>query len=178
MDWGLFANVATVISSISVLFAIFSLVHEMKQQRWQKYIYLDERLATDLLNDARVTVREGKPTLDAEGNIVVDENGQPVFTGCLVDKPLVDWSAEDRLRANLICDSYSSVGLMLRSGFLDNRLKDFFLSQEAWGRSIIIQYHILEDFSKDLKKSESLYPSFEWLYREAKAREGKTVSQR
>lgn len=172
MDWELFANIATAISGISILFAVFSLVHELKQQRWDQFTYLDERLSTDLLNDARVTIREGKIVFDEEGKCLISSTGSIVREGCLRDKPLSEWSPDDRMRANLVCDSFSSVGLMLKKGYLSKRLLDFFLSEEVWGRCIIIQYEALKDFVDEMSETEGLYPSFRWLYDEAKKREG------
>ena len=57
MDWGLAADIATVIASVSIVIALVQLVREMQGQNAEAFFYLHEYLAQDQFGEARKKVR-------------------------------------------------------------------------------------------------------------------------
>ena len=54
MNWELAANMATVITSISIFFAMLQLVKEMRKESWEAFFYLHQYLSQDQFGENRV----------------------------------------------------------------------------------------------------------------------------
>ena len=148
MNWDIAANIATVITSVSIFIALVQVLREVKGQDAQAFFYLHEYLSQNEFSDARKKLRTE-----------------------LFNKPYDEWNGEDFNCANKVCSSYDQAGILISSGIINKKIKTGFLSS-SWGRSIIDQYEILTDFL-DTKQTPTLtgrefFKHFTWLYNESK----------
>ena len=148
MNWELAANMATVITSISIFFAMLQLVKEMRKESWEAFFYLHQYLSQDQFGEARKKVRTELYKLD-------------------YDK----WTEEDITLANRVCSSYDQAGILLSQNLLTKKSKRNFLCS-SWGNSIIDQYEALEPYLDDMQTptqtGREFFKHFTWLYNEKK----------
>lgn len=148
MDWALIANIATVITSISLVAAIIQLISETKAQNLQSFFYLHKYLSQDSLGFARKVVRTK-----------------------LCNSPYEQWGEEEKEFANRVCASYDQTGILISIGILSKKTKVGFLLS-SWGRSIVDQYESLKPFLDDKQTpnqtGREFFWHFAWLYKEAK----------
>lgn len=102
MNWELAANIATVITSISIFFAMLQLVKEMRKESWEALFYLHQYLSQDQFGEARKKVRTELYKLDYE-----------------------KWTEEDITFANRVCSSYDQAGILLSQNLLKKKSKSW-----------------------------------------------------
>ena len=113
MNWELAANIATVITSISIFFAMLQLVKEMRKESWEAFFYLHQYLSQDQFGEARKKVRTELYKLDYE-----------------------KWTEEDITFANRVCSSYDQAGHFIESKLIKKEIQKkfslFFLGQQHY----------------------------------------------
>ena len=127
MNWEIAANIAEVLTSISLLATMIQLIREMRTQSWESFFYVHEYLSQDQFGEARKKVRTE-----------------------LYKKEYTEWTEEDKMAANRVCASYDQAGILLSQGLLNKRTRSGFLGS-SWGRSIIDQYESLTPFLDDMQ---------------------------
>ena len=127
MTWELVANIATSVTSVTLVLAIVQLIREARVQHTQSFIYLHSYLAQQEFSLARKHVRTE-----------------------LLTKPYETWSADDLCAANTVCASYDQMGILITLGVLDRRTRRGVLAS-SWGKSILDQYEVLEPFLSSLQ---------------------------
>ncbi|MGP0094367.1 MAG: hypothetical protein ACLPKB_31145 [Xanthobacteraceae bacterium] len=123
MHW--WAELATIVTSLSVLILLLSFVSNIRYQRLQSLIYLHQYLSQNDFSVARRAVRT-----------------------ILQKKPYCEWTEEDKLHANRVCASYDQAGILITGGIIDTRSAKVIL-KSSWGESICHQYEILATYLDD-----------------------------
>ena len=148
IEWSIWADIATVLTSISLIGAIISLARETRTQNLQSFFYLHGYLSQDEFSKARKAIRTEQ-----------------------FCKLYSSWTEEDKMNANKVCASYDQTGIFLSMGILDKKTMQEFLSS-SWGDSIIDQYESLAPFLDDnqtpTQTGREFFRHFAWLYNEAK----------
>ncbi len=134
LDWATLANVAVV---LSVFFIVWQLREMQRTTQAQTYLSAVDRLQAEEVRQAR----------------------RAVFR--LKDKPLEDWTAEDRQSAEIVGHTYDVVGQMVRYSLLKRK---FIL--ENWGHSLRDIWPILRPLIKEYREdwhAPKVWDDFEWL---------------
>lgn len=119
------AQIATIITSLSVMIVFLRFVNDLKNQRLQSLIYLHQYLSQDDFSIARRAIRTD-----------------------LYRKQYSDWTDEDKSFANRVCSSYDQAGIMITGGIIDYNTAKVLL-KSSWGESICDQYEALKDYLDD-----------------------------
>ena len=153
MDWEIAANIAEVITSISLVVAIVQLIREKGNENTSAFFYLHQYLSQEQFSIARKKVRTE-----------------------LFKKDYAEWTDEDREQANRVCASYDQAGILI-SGKVINPKTARGLLNSSWGISIIDQYESLENFLNDYQTptqtGKEFFHHFTWLYEQTKKIQGK-----
>ena len=148
MWWDVAADVATVITSVSLIITIIQLIRERGNENTASFFYLHKYLSQEQFSVARKKVRTE-----------------------LFKKDYSCWTEEDREHANRVCASYDQAGILISSGVVSKKAARGFLSS-SWGQSIIDQFESLSPFLNDMQTptltGKQFFRHFEWLYRQAK----------
>ena len=148
MWWEIAADVATVVTSISLVFAIVQLIREKGNENTASFFYMHKYLSQEQFSLARKKVRTE-----------------------LYKKDYAEWTDEDKEQANRVCASYDQAGILISSGVVNKKTTKGFLSS-SWGRSIVDQYESLEPFLSDkqtpTQTGKDFFHHFTWLYFQAK----------
>ena len=148
MWWEIAANIATIVTSISLIFTVVQLIREKGDENTASFFYLHKYLSQEQFSAARKKVRTE-----------------------LYKKDYAEWTEEDREQANRVCASYDQAGILISARVINARTVKGFLSS-SWGRSIVDQYEGLTPFLEDLQtptqKGKEFFQHFTWLYHEAK----------
>ena len=143
------AQLATVVTSISILIALVQLIREMRAQNMKSFFYLHEYLSQSEFGDSRREVRTR-----------------------LYRLPYEQWTEEDKAHANTVCASYDQAGILIKAGVINNRTKAAFL-KSSWGQSIIDQYEALGEYlaaqQTPTQTGYEFFVHFGELYKEVKA---------
>jgi hypothetical protein len=147
MDWAFIADIAAIITTVSLVIAVAQLIRSMKTQDLQSFFYIHNYLSQDEFSNARKKIRT------------------ELF--CTVYSC---WGDEEKKSANRVCASYDQAGLLISIGVLNKKTKREFLSS-SWGRSIIDQYEslkpFLDDYQTPTQTGREFFKHFTWLYNEA-----------
>ncbi|GEM_PF-5949659 len=75
--------------------------------------------------------------------------------------PLSEWSLEDRSTGEIVCQTYDTVGMMVRNGFVE---EEIILS--SWCSSIVKSWKSTKEIVIDRRKieGEEFWTNFQWLY--------------
>jgi hypothetical protein len=145
--WEVAANIATVITSLSLIVVVIQLLREMKSQSIQSFYYLHQYLSQEEFRKARVVVRTKLYKLDYS-----------------------KWDNQDKMYANAVCSSYDQAGILIESKVLNTKMMKIFL-KSSWGNSVIDQYQVLKPFLADFQTSNKsgfdFFVHFTKLYNEA-----------
>lgn len=147
MWWEIAADVATVITSISLIIAIIQLIREKGNENTESFFYLHKYLSQEQFSTARKRIRTE-----------------------LFKKAYSEWTEDDKEQANRVCASYDQAGILLNSVVNPKTAKGFLSS--SWGQSIIDQYESLTPFLDDKQTptltGKQFFRHFTWLYHQAK----------
>ncbi len=121
------AQIATIITGLSVILVALSLFTQIKDQRLHSVFYVHEFLSQEQFSLARRHVRT-----------------------TLHNKSYLEWSDEDRVAANRVCASYDQAGILILGGVI-NRATAKVLLRSSWGESICDQFEVLRPFLLDLQ---------------------------
>ena len=148
MWWEIAPDVATVITSISLVVAIVQLIREKGNENTASFFYLHKYLSQEQFSVARKKVRTE-----------------------LFKKDYATWSEDDKEQANRVCASYDQAGILLSAGVVNPKTAKGFLSS-SWGQSIVDQYESLEPFLNDKQTptatGKEFFHHFTWIYNQAK----------
>ena len=152
MRWEIAADVATIVTSISLIVAIVQLIREKGNENTASFFYLHKYLSQEQFSIARKKVRTE-----------------------LFKKPYHEWTDQDKEEANRVCASYDQAGILISAGVVNGKTAKGFLSS-SWGRSIVDQYECLADFLNDKQTpsqtGKEFFHHFTWLYNQAKKYQG------
>ncbi len=152
MAWEVAANIATVITGLSIIIALIQLVRESRKQNIEAFFYLHEYLSKDEFSDARKRVRKE-----------------------LYKKPYAEWTEDDKTKASEVCSSYDQAGILIQAGIIKKEAEAGFLGS-SWGQSILDQYESLAPFLDDMQTprqtGREFFRHFTWLYNETKKYQG------
>ncbi len=155
MGWEIAANIAEVVTSISLVVAIIQLIREKGNENTSAFFYLHQYLSQEQFSIARKKVRTE-----------------------LFKKDYTTWTEEDREQANRVCASYDQAGILISGGVINPKTARGFLSS-SWGRSIIDQYECLHAFLDDKQTpsqtGKEFFHHFTWLYLQAKKYQGDKI---
>lgn len=148
MNWDIAANIAEVITSVSLIFAIIQLIREKGSENTSAFFYLHQYLSQEQFSIARKKVRTE-----------------------LFKKNYEEWTEDDKEQANRVCASYDQAGILISGKVINPKTARGFLSS-SWGISIIDQYECLDDFLSDYQTpaqtGKEFFHHFTWLYEQAK----------
>lgn len=119
------AQVASILTGLSLIVFVFQLTKEMRGQNLQALFYLHQYLSQDEFSLARYKNRTE-----------------------LCKKHYTDWSEDEKKIANKVCASYDQAGLLISLDIMNKKTKKSFL-KSSWGISICDQYRILEEYLND-----------------------------
>ena len=153
MNWGIAANIAEVVTSISLVIAIIQLIREKGNENTSAFFYLHQYLSQEQFSAARKKVRTE-----------------------LFKKDYVEWTEEDKEQANRVCASYDQAGILISAKVINPKTAKGFLNS-SWGIRIMDQYECLDKFLSDYQTptqtGKEFFHHFTWLYEEAKKVQGR-----
>lgn len=153
MNWEIAANIAQVITSISLVIAIIQLIREKGKENTSAFFYVHQYLSQEQFSVARKKVRTE-----------------------LFKKDYSEWTDEDKEQANRVCASYDQAGILISGKLLNPKTAKEFLNS-SWGISIIDQYESLDSFLNDYQTptqtGKEFFHHFTWLYEQTKKVQGK-----
>lgn len=153
MNWEIAANIAEVVTCISLVIAIVQLIREKGSENTSAFFYLHQYLSQEQFSAARKKVRTE-----------------------LFRKEYSEWSDEDKEQANRVCASYDQAGILISGKVINPKTAKGFLNS-SWGTSIIDQYEclhsFLDDFQTPTQTGKQFFHHFTWLYEQAKKIQGK-----
>ena len=134
---------ANVVVVVSVILIIWQLVEARRATQAQAYSFVVERLQDEEVRDAR--------------RIVFKK---------LKEKPLENWTEEERKTAEKVCHTYDAVGIMVRHKLLPREIVI-----DSWGNSLLHSWDILaplvENYRQEFDAIET-WDDYQWLASEAK----------
>lgn len=92
----------------------------------------------------------------------------------LRDRPFDTWTTEEIIRAEQVCESYDSVGIMCRMGFIPVHVV-----ADSWGDSVRTSWTILRPLVEKYRSERGapeLWDDFQWLAGRANELHGQRLS--
>ena len=146
----LFLSILSLLVALATMFIYLTQANEMKKQNFQ----LTKGNEANSYKTA-VDILQSDATREARG----------IVLGNLRDKEYKDWTKAEIQAAEKVCQTYDSVAIMIRGGFLPvERIAD------SWGDSLRRTYSILSPLINDYRtkrNSNEYWDDFEWLASEA-----------
>jgi hypothetical protein len=145
MNWVAVGAIGTVVTSVVIAVSVGFLLWQVRELRRATY-------AQVFANVVRVLQEEEV------------RKARRILFG-LKGRPLEKWTEEERLTAERVCQSYDSVGIMVRIGLLPKAIVT-----RNWGDSLVRSWDAarpLVSYYRVERPDPELWDDFEWLAKEA-----------